>query len=257
GDGRLGEVALAPVQLQEDLVLPGHVALDAAEAEAALECDLVHPVGAEQRLDVVPDREVVALGGEHEHGDRVVGRGAPVGGVELVEEVDVLQVALLGPGERRAGDPGDGHVAGHAATEVYRLGRGVVGPRRSSLRTVVGTALVGCGRGVVLGGGARRARSRGGRRRRGQAAGVVLVPVARARRRSATSVRPISMRPCTRGLSSSVPSKSPADAKIATGTVNAWKKANRGRRAWSRTSAWWSPPPVAARRTGLLASAYC
>jgi hypothetical protein len=37
------------------------------------------------------------------------------------------------------------------------------------------------------------------------------------------------MRPWTRGLSSTLPSKSTLDAQSATGTVIAWKKPNSGR----------------------------
>src|SRR5919199_1530106 len=58
-----------------------------------------------------------------------------------------------------------------------------------------------------------------------QGEAAARVPVARARRRSITSARAIWIRPWTRGLSRVVPSKSPAEAKIPTGTVSAWKKA--------------------------------
>src|SRR5690606_35774072 len=54
---------------------------------------------------------------------------------------------------------------------------------------------------------------------------------ARSRSSPATSFKPISMRPWTRGLSSTVPSKSPEEAKTATGTVSAWKNPNSGRMA--------------------------
>ncbi len=44
-------------------------------------------------------------------------------------------------------------------------------------------------------------------------------------------------------------------AKIATGTVMAWKKPNSGRMACLSTSAWWSSP-VAASRMSLPTRAY-
>ena len=52
----------------------------------------------EQLLEVVPGREVLALGREHDDPDRVVGVGAVERRVELVDHLAVLRVGRLRAG---------------------------------------------------------------------------------------------------------------------------------------------------------------
>ena len=58
---------------------------------------------ADERLEVVAGREVLAVGGQDHDPDVVVGVGPVEGGVELVDELGVLGVGHLGPvhGDRR------------------------------------------------------------------------------------------------------------------------------------------------------------
>ena len=58
----------------------------------------------EQLLQVVAGREVLALGGEHDDPDVVVGVGAVERGVELVDQLAVLRVGGAGPVQRDRGD---------------------------------------------------------------------------------------------------------------------------------------------------------
>ncbi|GAB3570845.1 hypothetical protein GCM10027344_37110 [Spelaeicoccus albus] len=84
------------MQFQEDFGSPSHVALDTFATKATLQRYLVHPVCAEEGFDVVPEREVLALRGDHEYKDAVVRGSALVRVVELIEKLDVHQVARLG-----------------------------------------------------------------------------------------------------------------------------------------------------------------
>ena len=98
GDGRLGEV-VERTQRSKYMTcswcsLPSGVARMAAHGSVALE----------HLLEVVAGAEVLALAGQDDHPDVVVGLGQVEGAVELVDELGVQGVGRLGPAQRDRGD---------------------------------------------------------------------------------------------------------------------------------------------------------
>ena len=110
GDGRLGEIAPAPGDLQINLLLARKAAMGVGLREAA-------PISDRRKIDagcifaggpqIMPGREMRSAAGQDDDLDRVVLHCVIERGVEVVGHLQVLRVARLGPVHH---DPRDARV---------------------------------------------------------------------------------------------------------------------------------------------------
>ncbi|MNZ76739.1 hypothetical protein D3C78_952570 [compost metagenome] len=109
GDGRLGDVAPAFREADVDFLLASHLRLDTGRraAESAPGANGL-PLG-HLRLriafgHIMAGGEVFTIRRENDHLDLVVAIGEVHGGVQFIEQVGVLRIALVGAIEADAGD---------------------------------------------------------------------------------------------------------------------------------------------------------
>ena len=94
GDRHLAEVADAHELVEVHGLLVRELALGGVAPRGPV------LLAREELLQVVPGREVLAIGGQHHDAHVGVGVGAVEGGVELVDQPAVLRVGRFGAGER-------------------------------------------------------------------------------------------------------------------------------------------------------------